>query len=105
MEAAYHRHDISDTLLGRLEQHLPSRKETSGVTARNNRQFINAVFWSLEPAKSLSNNRKLRNFSAFSRYAASAPPSRRLLVCVVGASLPIPKNLEKLLRFYCWIGS
>ena len=47
MEAGHRRHDISDKDWGLLEQHLPGRKGVWGGIAKNNRQFINAVFWIL----------------------------------------------------------
>ena len=47
MEAAHRRHDISDKTWQLLEPHLPGRKGTWGGNARDNRQFINAVFWIL----------------------------------------------------------
>ena len=47
MNASYHRHDISDDTWNLLENHLPGRKGTWGGNARDNRQFINAVFWIL----------------------------------------------------------
>jgi transposase len=47
MEASYHRHDISDELWERLDPILLGRKGTWGGNARDNRQFINAVFWIL----------------------------------------------------------
>jgi transposase len=47
MQQAYHRHDISDVVWKRLEALLLGRKGTWGGNARDNRQFINAVFWIL----------------------------------------------------------
>jgi len=47
MEAACHRHDISDNLWEMLEPYVPGRKGTWGDNARDNRQFITAVFWIL----------------------------------------------------------
>ena len=47
MQAAHRRHDISDRLWELLEPHLLGRDGTRGVTARDNRRFINAVFWIL----------------------------------------------------------
>ena len=47
MVLAHHRHDISDELWDILKPHLPGRKGVRGVTARDNRLFINAVFWIL----------------------------------------------------------
>ena len=47
MEAAHLRHDISDKVWELLEPHLPGREGTRGVTARDNRNFLNAVFWIL----------------------------------------------------------
>ena len=47
MHLAHHRHDISDTVWERLETLLLGRKRTWGGNARDNRQFINAVFWIL----------------------------------------------------------
>ena len=47
MELAHRRHDISDRLWNILEPHLLGRKGTWGGNARDNRLFINAVFWIL----------------------------------------------------------
>ncbi|NLW69720.1 MAG: transposase, partial [Eubacteriaceae bacterium] len=47
MEASYHRHDINDKAWELLEPHLLGRKGTRGGNARDNRTFINAVFWIL----------------------------------------------------------
>ena len=47
MQNTYHRHDISEETWELLENHLPGRKGTWGGNARDNRQFINAVFWIL----------------------------------------------------------
>jgi hypothetical protein len=47
MSAAYRRHDISDEVWTLLEPHLPGRAGVWGGKARDNRQFINAVFWIL----------------------------------------------------------
>ena len=47
MQAAHRRHDMSDKIWELLEPHLPGREGTRGVTARDNRNFLNAVFWIL----------------------------------------------------------
>ena len=47
MTLAHRRHDISDQVWSLLEPHLPGRKGTWGGIAKDNRQFINAVFWIL----------------------------------------------------------
>lgn len=47
MATDYHRHDISDEVWALLEPRLPGRKGTRGDNARDNRTFINAVFWIL----------------------------------------------------------
>lgn len=47
MTADYHRHDISDEVWALLEPRLLGRKGTWGGNARDNRTFINAVFWIL----------------------------------------------------------
>lgn len=47
MGLAYERHDLPDALWLKLEPHLPGRKGQWGGVAKNNRQFINAVFWIL----------------------------------------------------------
>jgi len=47
MQAAHRRHDISDRVWELLEPHLIGAKGTWGGNARDNRQFINAVFWIL----------------------------------------------------------
>jgi transposase len=46
-EPAYRRHDISDRVWGLLESSLPGRKGAWGGKAKDNRLFINAVFWIL----------------------------------------------------------
>lgn len=47
MKPAHRRHDMSDHTWNLLEPHLPGRKGCWGGQARDNRQFINAVFWIL----------------------------------------------------------
>ena len=44
---AYRRHDISDRVWDLLKMHLPGRKGSTGRPAKDNRQFINGVFWIL----------------------------------------------------------
>ena len=44
---AYRRHDISDRAWQLLEWHLPGRRGVWGGVAKDNRRFINAVFWIL----------------------------------------------------------
>ena len=44
---SHRRHDISDRVWELLEPHLPGRDGTWGGKARDNRKFINAVFWIL----------------------------------------------------------
>ena len=44
---AHRRHDISDRVWYLIEPHLPGRRGIWGGIARDNRQFINAVFWIL----------------------------------------------------------
>lgn len=46
-DLAYRRHDISDRVWALLESSLPGRKGGWGGTAKDNRLFINAVFWIL----------------------------------------------------------
>ncbi len=46
-ESGYRRHDISDRVRQLLGSHLPGRKGAWGGKARDNRLFINAVFWIL----------------------------------------------------------
>lgn len=45
MDAIHRQHGISDTVRQLLEPHLPGRKGAWGGNARDNRTFINAVFW------------------------------------------------------------
>jgi transposase len=45
--AAYHRHDISDEVWAKIEMQLPGRSGQWGGVAKDNRKFINAVFWIL----------------------------------------------------------
>lgn len=47
MTHAHRRHDISDKNWALLEPHLPGREGVWGGKAKDNRQFINAVFWIL----------------------------------------------------------
>ena len=47
MQLAHRRHDISDRVWELLEPHLLGRKGTWGGNGRDNRLFINAVFWIL----------------------------------------------------------
>jgi len=46
-KAAYARHDISDKAWEILSPHLPGRAGVWGGIAKDNRQFINGVFWIL----------------------------------------------------------
>lgn len=46
-DLAHRRHDLSDNCWLQLEPHLPGREGSWGGVARDNRQFINAVFWIL----------------------------------------------------------
>jgi transposase len=45
--AEYHRHDISDDVWEKIEAHLPGQRGQWGGIAKDNRKFINAVFWVL----------------------------------------------------------
>ncbi|WP_408637931.1 IS5 family transposase [Oxalobacter vibrioformis] len=47
MRPAYRRHDISDQAWALLEPHLPGQPGQWGRIAKDNRTFINAVFWIL----------------------------------------------------------
>ena len=53
-EPSHRRHDISDNAWERLEPFLLGRKGTWGGNARDNRQFINAVFWILRTGALIS---------------------------------------------------
>lgn len=44
---AHRRHDVSDTIWELLMPHLPGQKGQWGGVAKDNRLFINAVFWIL----------------------------------------------------------
>ena len=44
---SHRRHDITDKVWLKLEPHLPGRKGSWGGIAKDNRTFINAVFWVL----------------------------------------------------------
>ncbi|XWN34983.1 MAG: IS5 family transposase [Roseivirga sp.] len=46
-QPAYQRHDISDEVWNKLAPHLPGRAGAWGGVAKDNRKFINAVFWIL----------------------------------------------------------
>jgi transposase len=47
MKPMHRRHDISERTWNLLEPHLPGRAGGWGGNAKDNRQFINAVFWIL----------------------------------------------------------
>ncbi|MFV0508163.1 MAG: IS5 family transposase [Shewanella algae] len=47
MKPSHRRHDISDKVWGMLEPHLLGRAGSWGGVAKDNRLFINAVFWIL----------------------------------------------------------
>lgn len=47
MNNSCHRHDMSDKLWEKLEPLIIGTKRTPGVSGRDNRKFINAVFWIL----------------------------------------------------------
>ena len=44
---AHRRHDVSDRIWNLLSPHLPGQAGQHGGIAKDNRQFINAVFWIL----------------------------------------------------------
>ena len=46
-EADYHRHDIKDEIWELLKPHLPGQRGQWGGIAKDNRKFINAVFFIL----------------------------------------------------------
>ena len=50
MTEAHRRHDLSDEIWQILEPHFPGRSGSWGGRARDNRQFIDAVFWILRTA-------------------------------------------------------
>jgi len=39
------RHELTDIQFEKIESLLPGRKESAGVTAKDNRLFVNAVIW------------------------------------------------------------
>ena len=45
MKPAHRRHDVSDEMRKKIEPLLPGRKGEWGGVAKDNRLFINAVFW------------------------------------------------------------
>ena len=47
MTESHRRHDISDKIWELLASHLPGREGVWGGIAKDNRLFINAVFWIL----------------------------------------------------------
>ena len=47
MRQEHRRHDISDRVWAVLEPHLPGRESAWGGRAKDNRLFLNAVFWIL----------------------------------------------------------
>ena len=47
MQAEYHRHDISDEIWALLEPLLAGQAGQWGGIAKDNRQFLNSVFWVL----------------------------------------------------------
>ena len=42
------RHELTEEQFKKIEKLLPGRKGTVGVTAKNNRNFINAVYWTFK---------------------------------------------------------
>ena len=44
-QADYHRHDISDDVWAVLEPHMIGKRGQWGGIAKDNRLFLNAVFW------------------------------------------------------------
>ena len=47
MSLTHHRHDVSDAVWSKLEPYLPGTKGQVGRPSKDNRLFINAVFWIL----------------------------------------------------------
>lgn len=54
MTYSHRRHDITDVAWALLEPHLPGRKGNWGGIARDNRLFVNAVFWNLRTGAPLA---------------------------------------------------
>ena len=44
-QSGYHRHDISDSVWEQIETLLPGQRGQWGGIAKDNRKFINGVFW------------------------------------------------------------
>ena len=44
---------VSDILWQRLEPHLPGKVSDAGVTAKDNRMFLEAIFWRVRLEKSV----------------------------------------------------
>jgi transposase len=42
------RHELTDEQYQKIENMLPGRKENAGVTAKDNRMFLNGVMWILK---------------------------------------------------------
>ena len=47
MGESYHRHNISDEVWAKLQEHLPGQRGKWDGIAEDNRKFVNAVFWIL----------------------------------------------------------
>ena len=54
MTAAHRRHDITDQVWERLQPHLPGGPGKRGRPARDNRLFLDAVFWNLRTGAPLA---------------------------------------------------
>jgi transposase len=56
------RHEITDEQFARIEHLLPGKPTDRGVTARDNRQFINVVLWRDLPERFGNWNSVFRRF-------------------------------------------
>ena len=81
MTPAHRRHDITDQIWERLQPHLPGGAGKRGRPARDNRLFLDAVFWNLRTGAPWRDLRKLQNSNKEKDALTVAPcqtrPNRR----------------------------
>jgi len=79
MKKAHRRHDISNRTWRTLEPLLPGRKGQWGGVAKNNRLFLNAVFWIIRYLSSIEGfTLRLRRLEKYSSTFLSLKEQRYL---------------------------
>ena len=106
MDSAMHRHDISDHAWSLLAPLLPGRRGDWGGRAKDNRLFINAIFWILRtgaPWRDLP-ERYGSWQTVYSRFRKWIEDGTLIVVFVVGV-IKVHGNMSLRIRWICRISS